>query len=70
MNFPIKRHSKPGNRDFSLIFIAAIARGGFAPARFLCDFLHVSDMASVQVKHYEAGADRQAKAWVKYPLNA
>lgn len=50
--------------------IVAIARGGFAPARFLCDFLHVTDMASVQVKHYEAGADKQAKARIKHPLNA
>ncbi len=51
-------------------FIVAIARGGFVPARFLCDFLGITDMASIKVQHYEAGAIKQHRAWVKYPLSA
>lgn len=50
--------------------IVAIARGGFTPARFLCDFLNVRAMASVSVRHYSAAAIKEAKAYVLYPLNA
>ncbi len=50
--------------------IVAISRGGFVPARFLCDFLNVKDMLSVRVQHYEAGATKLKQASVKYPLPA
>jgi hypoxanthine phosphoribosyltransferase len=50
--------------------IVAISRGGFVPARLLCDFLNVSDMVSVRVKHYEAGAKKLKQAYVKYSLPA
>ena len=50
--------------------VVAIARGGFAPARFVCDFLGIRDMTSIKVQHYGAGARKEARAWVKYPLAA
>lgn len=50
--------------------IVAIARGGFVPARFLCDFLNVKDMTAVGVQHYAPGAVRMKKASVKFPLSA
>jgi hypoxanthine phosphoribosyltransferase len=50
--------------------IVAIARGGFIPARFLCDFLTVSDMTSIKIKHYGAAAVKERAAWVQYPLSA
>ena len=56
--------------NFRPDIIVAVARGGFAPGRFLCDFLQVHDMASIQVKHYAAGANKNEKAWVLHPLNA
>jgi hypoxanthine phosphoribosyltransferase len=50
--------------------IIAIARGGFIPARFLCDFLNILDMSSIKVQHYAPGAVKERIAWVKYPLSA
>ena len=49
--------------------IIAIARGGYVPARLLCDFLNIRHMASIQVEHYSEGATMEKKAIVKYPLN-
>ncbi len=49
--------------------IVAVARGGFMPARFLCDFLNVSRLLSIKVRHYEAGARSGGGAKVEYPLN-
>jgi hypoxanthine phosphoribosyltransferase len=50
--------------------IIAIARGGFAPARFLCDFLNVRDMTSISIRHYSAAASQAGQARVLYPLAA
>ncbi|MBP1449471.1 MAG: phosphoribosyltransferase, partial [Thermoproteus sp.] len=36
--------------------VVAIARGGYVPARLLCDFLGVQDLLSVQVVHWPAAA--------------
>lgn len=49
--------------------VVAIARGGFLPARFLCDFLHVHRLFSVKVEHYTAGAREQQQAAVTAPLS-
>jgi uncharacterized protein len=48
--------------------VVAIARGGFMPARFLCDFLGVSGLLSIKVRHYGAGARSAGSATVEYPL--
>ena len=55
---------------FAPDLIIAIARGGFTPARFLCDFLHVGALAAIRVEHYEAGARRTEEAKVTIPLSA
>ncbi len=49
--------------------VVAIARGGYVPARLLCDFLGVSDMVSIQVVHWPAAAQAAEKAHVKYGVN-
>ncbi|MGM0553488.1 MAG: phosphoribosyltransferase [Pseudomonadota bacterium] len=48
--------------------IVAIARGGFMPARFLCDFLGIHQLLSVKVEHYTSGARAQRAAEVTVPL--
>ncbi len=50
--------------------MVAIARGGYVPARLLCDFLHLYDLASIRVEHYRAGAQKRRSARLKYPLAA
>ncbi len=50
--------------------VVAVARGGFAPARFVCDFLRLRDLTSLGVRHYAPGARREAAAQVRHPLAA
>jgi hypothetical protein len=44
--------------------IVAIARGGYVPARILCDFLGVYALTSIRVVHYASGARKQPVAKV------
>ena len=51
--------------------IVAIARGGYVPARTLCDFLMVSRLHSVQVHHWgNTGEKSKKKAQLGHPLSA
>ncbi|MFI9652091.1 phosphoribosyltransferase family protein [Guyparkeria halopsychrophila] len=50
--------------------VIAVARGGFMPARYVCDFLGVSRLMSVKVQHYAAGAHAVTQARVTVPLGA
>lgn len=47
--------------------IVAIARGGFVPARLLCDFLLVENLVSLQSQHWTEAAKVEEKAIIKYP---
>ena len=47
--------------------VIAIARGGYVPARLLCDFLNVDDLLSIQVLHWGRAAEITAVAHIKYP---
>jgi hypoxanthine phosphoribosyltransferase len=49
--------------------VVAIARGGYAPARLICDYLGISDLISVQVVHWPSTAQAAEKAYIKYPLS-
>lgn len=63
--------SRKIRRDgFAPDWIVAVARGGFVPARLLCDFLDRSALASIAVRHYEPGARRQERALLSVPLAA
>ncbi|MEM2274368.1 MAG: phosphoribosyltransferase [Thermofilum sp.] len=47
--------------------VVAVARGGYVPARLLCDFLDVHDLVSLQILHWGRAAEITAEAHVKYP---
>ena len=47
--------------------VVAVARGGFVPARLLCDFLDITDLLSVQSQHWVEAARAAEKAILKYP---
>jgi hypoxanthine phosphoribosyltransferase len=49
--------------------VVAIARGGYVPARILCDYLGVSELASLRIVHYQAGANKEKRARLLAPLN-
>jgi hypothetical protein len=48
--------------------VVAVARGGFVPARFVCDFLGVSRLLSLQLRHYGSGGRIERHAEVSEPL--
>jgi len=49
--------------------VVAIARGGFAPARILCDALHVDILTSIALKHYRPGGVSEQRVCIKDPLS-
>jgi hypothetical protein len=56
--------------DYRPDLVIAIARGGYVPARLICDYLHIMGLTSIRIEHYLWGADRQEKAVIRYPLKA
>ena len=38
--------------------VIAIARGGYVPARLLCDYLDIFNLTSIRIIHYAAGAEK------------
>ena len=47
--------------------IVAVARGGFVPARLLCDFLGVENLLSLQSQHWTEAAKAAERAIIKFP---
>ena len=48
--------------------IVAIGRGGYIPARLLCDHLDIMALTGIKIEHYLAGTSRQEQAIIRYPL--
>lgn len=48
--------------------VVAIARGGYVPARLLCDFLDIYDLTSIRILHYAAGSRKIEKPRLYMPL--
>ena len=48
--------------------VIAIGRGGYVPARLLCDYMHIMELTSIKIEHYLSGANRQEEAVIRYPL--
>lgn len=48
--------------------IIALARGGYVPARSLCDFLSVTDLHSLKVDHWGLTATPDQKARIRHKL--
>ncbi len=46
--------------------IIAVARGGFVPARLLCDFLKVENLISIQSQHWTEAAKAADRAIIKF----
>ncbi|MGD8812526.1 MAG: phosphoribosyltransferase, partial [Thioalkalispiraceae bacterium] len=48
--------------------IICIARGGYVPARLVCDHLNIYNLASIRIRHY-TGAEKQQNAELIEPLS-
>jgi hypoxanthine phosphoribosyltransferase len=49
--------------------IIALSRGGFVPARSVCDMLIIKDLVSMKVDHWGITASKDKKARIRYPLD-
>lgn len=48
--------------------VVAIARGGYVPARYLCDYLNLYDLTSFRISHY-TGARKSDETRLSDPLS-
>jgi len=54
--------------QFSPDIVIAIARGGFVPARLLCDYLEIYNLSCIRIVHY-TGTEISGQARLSIPLN-
>ena len=55
---------------FDPTIVVAIGRGGYVPARMLCDYLFIKDLTSIKIEHWGVAATPDKKAVLKFPLCA
>ncbi|MDI9620138.1 MAG: phosphoribosyltransferase [Candidatus Nezhaarchaeota archaeon] len=48
--------------------VVAVARGGFAPARLICDYLDIVDLLSIKIEHWIETGKHKDEATIKYPF--
>lgn len=54
--------------DFHPDLVIAIGRGGYVPARVVCDFLQHSLLTSIKIEHWDTAASKRQEATVRFPL--
>lgn len=50
--------------------VVAISRGGYVPARLICDYLDIMALTSIRTEHYLSGCVKQAQVIIRDPLCA
>lgn len=60
---------KMKDQGFRPDIVVAVSRGGFVPARCICDMLIVKDLVSIKVDHWGITATKDGQAKLKYPLD-
>lgn len=50
--------------------VVGLARGGWLPARLMCDFLGLTDLVSLKVEHWIETGRTKDEATIRYPLTA
>ncbi|MGD8784165.1 MAG: phosphoribosyltransferase [Thioalkalispiraceae bacterium] len=55
--------------NFQPDIVIAVARGGYVPARLVCDRLDIYDLTSIRITHYTGGSARQEQARLSIPLS-
>ncbi len=49
--------------------VIALSRGGFVPARVICDLMIIKDLVSIKVDHWGVTANKDGKAHLRYPID-
>ena len=55
--------------DYQPDIVIALSRGGFVPARVICDLMIIKDLVSVKVDHWGVTAAKDGKAHLRYPID-
>jgi hypoxanthine phosphoribosyltransferase len=55
--------------DYKPDIVIALSRGGFVPARVICDLMIIKDLVSVKVDHWGVTAAKDGKAHLRYPID-
>lgn len=58
--FGLSRQINSAGLEFDIV--VGIARGGLPPARFLCDFLDIKRLTTIQIRHYTKGGQQKETA--------
>ncbi|QSZ66919.1 phosphoribosyltransferase [Methanofollis aquaemaris] len=54
--------------DYRPDLVIAIGRGGYVPARIVCDRLLIDTLTSIKIEHWGIAARKKKEAVVRYPL--
>lgn len=54
--------------DYQPEVVVAIGRGGYVPARLVCDYLDIMALTGIKIEHYLSGSSKQKQAVIRYPL--
>lgn len=54
--------------DYRPEVVVAIGRGGYVPARLVCDYLDIMALTGIKIEHYLSGSSKQKQAVIRYPL--
>jgi len=55
--------------DYRPDMVIALSRGGFVPARVICDSMIIKDLVSIKVDHWGVTAAKDGKAHLRYPID-
>ena len=67
----IKEIAKKIKKDrYKPDIVFALSRGGFVPARVICDLMIIKDLVSIKVDHWGITATKDGKAHLRYLINA
>jgi len=55
--------------NFQPDMVIALSRGGFVPARVLCDLMIIKDLISIKVDHWGVTAAKDGKAHLRYLID-
>lgn len=61
--------NKIKDSDFKIDVVVALTRGGWIPARILCDFIGLHDLVGLKIEHYVGTALMEDEAIVKYTVD-
>lgn len=67
MAYKISHQVTESSYNFDMVI--GIARGGFPPARLVCDFLNIEALTAVQVSHYAGGGKEKEELRISDPVD-